>query len=144
MCTMWGKDWSSVFSLWVVHYSNTFERLFFPHWLTWHFWPQTFGSVSRFYWCMSRLTYTILLWLLLLYDVMKSSNRSTLLSLKKKKNKRKLFTIPGLYISTFILELAGQFPQKCLFLFLFFFWPHLWHVEVPRPGIKPAVTMLDP
>lgn len=23
--------------------------------------------------------------------------------------------------------------------FFFFFWPHLWHVEFPRPGIKPSL-----
>ena len=36
-------------------------------------------------------------------------------------------------------------------LSFFIYWPHMQHVEVPRPGIKPtaatsaaAVTMLDP
>ena len=31
-----------------------------------------------------------------------------------------------------------SFPGLVIFFFFFFFWLHLWHVEVPEPGIEPV------
>ena len=33
-----------------------------------------------------------------------------------------------------------QFVRLFIYLLLFFFflWPHLWHMEVPEPGLKPG------
>ena len=29
--------------------------------------------------------------------------------------------------------------QLHMFSLIFIFWPHLWHMEIPRPGIQPAL-----
>ena len=38
-----------------------------------------------------------------------------------------------------VFPLKRQFSFFSFLLFSFLFWPHPWHVEVPRPGIEPAI-----
>ena len=37
-----------------------------------------------------------------------------------------------------ILELGMIVPMCTFYSFIFPFWRHSWHVEVPRPGIEPV------
>ena len=36
------------------------------------------------------------------------------------------------------LACSGNLDSVFIFLFLFYFWPREWQVEVSQPGIKPA------
>ena len=47
-------------------------------------------------------------------------------------------------------KLSGMMMSKDISILLYFFWPYMWNLEVPGPGIKPmsqqpaAVTMPNP
>ena len=46
------------------------------------------------------------------------------------------FYFPRVEFKFVISTLFNQYEFSSFVLFVWFFWPHLWHMEVPRLGVK--------